>query len=122
MPHSDMARILPSNFDPSLSLHAAPERMFHQSHLSHQVGYLDECIGCVPASHDHMGHGGLGLESCNDFVERKIVVAQDDVEFIGNYHFIPWISDHQLDLLPSPASLTINPRAHLRFPPKTPPQ
>src|SRR3546814_4240090 len=54
MPHRDMARVLPSKFDPGLGLHAAPERMFHQSHLSHQVGYLDECIGCVPASHDHM--------------------------------------------------------------------
>src|SRR3546814_1997073 len=78
MPHRDMARVLPSKFDPGLGLHAAPERMFHQSHLSHQVGYLDECIGCVPASHDHMGHGGLGLESCNDFVERQIVVRSEE--------------------------------------------
>src|SRR3546814_12491913 len=87
--------------------------MFHQSHLSHQVGYLDECIGCVQASHDHMGHGGLGLESCNDFVERQIVVAQDDVEFSGNYHVITWISDHPLDLLPITAHLHQNDRENL---------
>src|SRR3546814_13612965 len=63
-----------------------------------------------------MGHGGLGLESCNDFVERQIVVAQDDVEFIGNYHVIAWISDHPLDLLPSSACHSNIASAILRVP------
>src|SRR3546814_13860163 len=105
MPHRDMARVLPSKFDPGLGLHAAPERMFHQSNLSHQVGYLDECIGCVPASHAHMGHGGLCSASCTHYVARPIVVAKDDVEFHGYAHIYAERSQHPIHLHTTPPSL-----------------
>src|SRR3546814_7149772 len=46
-------------------------------------------------------------------------LAQDDVEFIGNYHVIAWISDHPLDLLPSSACHSNIARAILRVPRET---
>src|SRR3546814_8802572 len=101
MPPRDLTLNLQSKFDTRLGLHAVPKRMFHQGHLSYKIGHINECIRCVPASNDYMGHSGLGSEGRKDFVYRQIIVAQDDITIIGTYHYIQYIRDHPLDIITS---------------------
>src|SRR3546814_8741199 len=42
MPPRDLTLNLPSKFDTRLGLHAVPKRMFHQGHLSHKIGHINE--------------------------------------------------------------------------------
>lgn len=76
--------------------------MFHEFHFGDQICDLDQvCVG-VAAGEDDVGHVGfLGGEEFDDFVDVDVVVADRDVDFVEEDHFVGHIEDQFLGFGPS---------------------
>ena len=67
--------------------------MFDLGHFGDQIGDLDDFVLGVAAGDDDVLAGGAVFQRFNDLVERQVVVAQADVEFVEQDHLVVGVGD-----------------------------
>src|SRR5690606_12820414 len=95
-------RALPSEFDAFLCLHPGGEVVLDEPRLRDEIGGGDHLRLGVAPGHDHVQVRPPGRERRHNGVERQVIIAQGDVEFVEN---------DEADVVPRHQLLRLVPRA-----------
>ena len=85
MPEGRM-RVLKLN--PGLRLNTRPEGVLDEFHFGDEVGQFDEFFLGIAAGDDDVLARGPVFENVENFLQRQVVIAQDDVELVEQHHAV----------------------------------